>query len=263
MVCGVCFTIARVKGQYPIAKTMSDQSESSGGEDRNLYHGERKKPFEPAFGDTENMELISAHIKQHVGEPTSVLHEFVSDVVHIDVHVVAPTPERNCYTLVTSGMSDRAMTTPEDQKEEAFAELMLCLPADWPMEEDALQELENSWPIHLLKYLARMPHEYETWLAGGHTVPNENPPVPYAPNTKFCAVTFVNPQTTPPEFERLKVNENKAINFWAVIPLHLDEINLALKKGVEPLYELLNEHSVTELLDMNRPNTVKKRFGFF
>src|SRR5687767_15165770 len=66
---------------------------------------ERPTEFEMAIGDSENIQRISEHIEQHCGEVESVLHELVSDLVHIDIHYVKPTPERNYHTLVTSGMS--------------------------------------------------------------------------------------------------------------------------------------------------------------
>ena len=32
---------------------------------------------------------------------------------------------------------------------------------------------ERFWPIQMLKFLARFPHEYKTWLGWGHTIPNK------------------------------------------------------------------------------------------
>ena len=232
-------------------------------EQQNLYHTERKRDFDPAFGDSNSIELITAHITKHIAEPQYVFHEFVSDLVHLDVHVVPPGPERNYFTLVTSGMSDRPMTPPAEYAQCAYAELMMCLPPDWPLNEEGSGELEVYWPVELLKFLARFPHEYETWFAESHTVPNGESFEHYASNTDFCAITFANPKTAPAEFAQLQIAENKVINFLAVIPLYLTEIKLALKEGSEPLFELLEANVVTEVLDLNRKNLVKKRFGLF
>jgi len=232
-------------------------------QDQNLYHKERKRDFDFAFGDTENIELITAHITKHVAEPQYVFHEFASDLVHLDVHVVPPSPERNYFTLVTSGMSDLPMSPPEEFAECAYAELMMCLPPDWPLSEEGSGELEVYWPVELLKFLAHLPHEYETWFAESHTVPNSESFEHYASNTEFCAVTFATPKTTPAEFAKLQVADDKVIHFLAVIPLYLSEIKLALKDGSEPLFELLEANGVTEVLDLNRKNLVKKRLGLF
>ena len=72
-------------------------------------HKQREGQFEPAFGEEETIEAVSAHVEEFVGEPAHVFHEFLSDLVHVDVHVVEPRKKRNYYTLVTSGMSDRPM----------------------------------------------------------------------------------------------------------------------------------------------------------
>lgn len=63
----------------------------------------------------------------------TVFHEIISDKVHIDIHVVAPSKKFPWYTLVTSGMSDVPMRAPEQYPDLAFAELFLCLPPDWKM----------------------------------------------------------------------------------------------------------------------------------
>ena len=86
------------------------------------------------FGDPETMEQLVAHIEQYVGKIETVFHELVSTLVHIDVHYIPPTEERPWKTLVTTGMSDLPMTVPDDASELAYAELLLCLPPEWPME---------------------------------------------------------------------------------------------------------------------------------
>src|SRR5437764_869184 len=95
-----------------------------------IAHAPRKKDFELAFGDNENIDRVSEHVERHFGKIEMVWHEMVSDVVHIDVHWVKPTPERNYHALVTSGMSDRPMTVPEGAEAFRYSELLVCLPPD-------------------------------------------------------------------------------------------------------------------------------------
>ena len=64
---------------------------------------------------------------------------------------------------------------------------MLVLPPTWPTEGDpAFETDEGYWPYRLLKTLARLPHEFQTRLWLGDTVPNGDLPQPYARNTKLC-----------------------------------------------------------------------------
>lgn len=221
-------------------------------------HAERTKPFEPTLGDGENIEAISNHIEEHVGPVAQVLHEIVSDLVHLDVHQVVPTKSRPYHTLITSGMSERPMTLPDEVDAEwQFAEMMLCLPEDWPLEHASLSDENNYWPLRWLKMLARLPHEYDTWLGWGHTIPNSDPPEPFSDSTKLCGWMVIDPQLAPEEFGRLTIDD-RAINFYAIVPLYCQEIDYKLSHGAEKLMERLQKNDVTELIDPNRRNVCKK-----
>ncbi|HEY1789596.1 MAG TPA: suppressor of fused domain protein [Verrucomicrobiae bacterium] len=187
----------------------------------------------------------------------------MSDLVHIDIHFVPPTPTRNFYTLVTSGMSARAMKAPGGCEDFSYAELLICLPTNWPVRKPDFKNPRNYWPVRLLKYLARMPHAYETWLTYGHTVPNGNPPEPFAANTKFCCALIAEIRRAPKEFGTLTVSPEMKIHFYAVVPLYKEEMELKLKSGAEALYERFNRHGISELLDIKRRNVATKMFGLF
>jgi hypothetical protein len=223
----------------------------------------REKPFELVTGDINPIQLMDRHIKAHLGEPAWVFHEIVSDLVHLDVHVVAPTAGRNFYTLLTSGMSARAMKVPEGCENLSYAELMISLPPDWPLRQEDFSDERNYWPIRLLKTLGRMPHEYDTWLGDAHTIPNGDPPEPYADNTRFCGAILAPPLMVPEGFRWLKVSPELEINFFALLPLYQEEMDLKLKRGAEALFDRFDKHRVTELVQINRKNVAKKLFGFF
>jgi Suppressor of fused protein (SUFU) len=221
-------------------------------------HQPRSKEFEFAIGNEEAMEAICQHVETHIGKIDMVFHELISDLVHIDVHQIKPTPERDFWTLVTTGMSDRPMTVPDGAPCSPYAELMICLPSSWPVTQEAFKDEENYWPVRLLKMLSRLPHEYDTWLAPGHTVPNNDPPEPYTPGTEFCCALMTTPLTTPPEFDRLEVSPGKVVEFLGVVVLYEEEVNLKLKKGTEVLGPKLGKAGVTELLQPGRRNVAKR-----
>ena len=224
---------------------------------------ERPTQFELAIGDSENIEQISKHIERHCGPVDGVMHELVSDLVHIDIHTVKPTQERPYHTLITSGMSDRPMITPQGAPEEVarcqFAELMLCLPPQWPLDQESWKNPRHYWPIYLLKMLARFPHEFQTWLWWGHTMPNGDPAEAYADNTRLCCALLLSPLRFDREFSQLEVSPEKTIHFLSIVPLYQEEIDFKLNKGAEALCELFDKHQVTELLDVKRVNVCQKR----
>ncbi len=221
------------------------------------------KPFEFAVGDSVNIEAIGAHIERHIGKVATVFHELVSDKVHIDVHIVPPSAQRPYYTLVTSGMSDRPMTAPAGAEDFAHAELCLCLPPDWPMGDAAWKLEENYWPIRALKFLARFPHDYGTWLAYGHTIPNGDPPAPLAGNTRLSSFVLLTPTLAPDAFHELSLPGGKTIRFYALVPLHEDELDAKMRKGAEHLHKLLLQNGHSELLAPGRPSCVLKPRGLF
>ncbi|MBX7222876.1 MAG: suppressor of fused domain protein [Blastocatellia bacterium] len=239
----------------------SDEEFSEAGQP--IYrHGERKQPFELAEGDPNRIALISDHISRHLGPVEMVLHEIVSDLIHIDLHWVKPTPERNFHTLVTSGMSDRPMTVPPGAENFQFAELMVCLPPNWPVSQEAFTDEMNYWPIRWLKILARFPHEYGTWVGMGHSIPNGDPPEPLAPLAEMCCWLLLPPLLAPMEFYQLQVNPHKSIHFYAIVPIFREEMELKLRSGTDALLDKFDEFEVTELIDLDRRNVCKKFFFF-
>lgn len=219
---------------------------------------EPERSWEPVLSETGFDEQIDAHIAKYVGESDTVYHEIASDLVHIDIKIVRPSTERNFYTLVTSGISDLPMRPPEQAKGCEFAELLICLPADWPLDQNDFREERNYWPIQTLKFLARFPHKYDTWIWWGHTIPNGDPPQPLADNTALCGVILAPPVLFPAEFFQLEIDEATTVHFFSVLPLYIEEMNFKLQKGTDDLFDLFDRHRITPLVDLRRPNVCQK-----
>ena len=220
---------------------------------------DQRQPSEPlGRPDRARLRLISDHIEDQIGPVDYVFHELVSEYVHIDIHRVPPQKHRPYYTLVTSGMSERPMTVPEGAESLAYAELVLCLPPHWPLSMEDFRDERNYWPIRLLKVLARLPHEFGTWLGLSHSVPNGEPPRPYAANTGFCCAVLVPPLICPDPFRKLKFDNNQQIQFYAVLPLYLEELNCKLRDGMNVLIDRLDADRVTEVVNVRRKNTCRR-----
>ncbi len=224
-------------------------------------HGE-PSAWEPPRGE-EFLEQISAHIEKHLGPVETVFHEIVSDTVHIDVHVVRPTKDFPFIRLVTSGMSDLPMTTPDGPQIPRYVELLITLPADWRLDQESFEDEAWYWPVRLLKGLARLPHKHQTWLGWGHTVPNGNPAEPYASNTKLCGAIVSPSVTVPNEFHELDIPGHKRIVFYAAIPIYESEMNLKLRLGADELVDRLDRKGVTDVVEIARKDVSRKVFGFW
>jgi hypothetical protein len=157
-------------------------------------------------------------------------------------------------------MSERPMSSSRGDR---YAELTLILPPTWPsIDSDDFQRPQGYWPYKLLKDLAQLPHEFNTTLWSGHMVPNGDPPAPYAPNTKLCGALLLPPLIAPDRFATLRLDQRE-IRFFAVVPLHRDEMQLKLDKGLEALVELVDEAEITEFLDPERPSVIRGRRRLF
>lgn len=243
---------------------MSDDPERSPSGSPIYRHKERERSFEPAVGGGEHAEAVERHFEQHVGPIDSVFHEIISDLVHVDVHLIRPAAERDHWVLFTTGMSDREMTMPNDAPFPSRAELVVSLPADWKLDQASFEDERWYWPIRGLKFLARLPHEYRTWLGPGHTIPNGDPPKPFEGCAGFCCF-MVLPTMLFPEDQRIVTTPSgDSIALYAVLPLHLPEMSLKLNKGSEALLDELDRADVGEVIDPNRPSAVRKKlFGLF
>jgi hypothetical protein len=214
-------------------------------------------------GEPANIEAISAHIERHVGPIDTVFHEIVSPTIHVDVHHVPPDAQRAFHVLVTSGMSDLPMTVPEGLGDLAFAEVVALLPREWPLTQEAFNDERNYWPVRTLKFLARFPHEYGSWLGLDHTIPNGDPPAPYADNTAFCGVILTVPISLPREFFALELKDGRKIQFLAIAPLLEEEMELKLSKGTDALFDRFDKCGISDVIDVGRQSACRKRRWWF
>jgi hypothetical protein len=217
-------------------------------------HTERKVPPQHSAGDPHLIHTLSGHVEKHLGPIESVAHDLLSDVVHVDLLWVAPGAPGPFHTIVTCGMSERAMHPPDWANGCRHAELMLRLPPEWRLDPVGLADERHHWPLRELGQLARMPHLYETWLWAGHTVANCDPPEPLTSSTGFAGSIVVPADWTPPEFNTLQVDAGRTVHFFSALPLYPDELLLARQRGTECLLEMLDEAGVSDLLDPTRPN---------
>jgi hypothetical protein len=197
---------------------------------------------------------ILGYVEYHLGsvEPLS-LQEIVSGSPPITIHVVRSEDE---IVLVTDGMSSLPMTVPEGSEKFQFAELVMRLPAGWPLDSESLNWPENLWPIEWLRRIARHPHENKTWLGGQTFVfRNGEPPAPFAPNTKLSCLLGIAPDNALGEYGR---SDGTVVLFYSLYPIYAEEAELEKRKGVGHLLNLFMKHEILPQCDLRRLNVALK-----
>ena len=191
---------------------------------------------EPEVYTEEEMTAVEQHIQQYFGKFDNVFHELVSPDIHVDICVVPPTEERDYYTLITMGMGAHQMNVPNELAEYKLerAELAIAVPEDWKLDNESMQDERWYWPIRLLKSLARLPIDCDSWLGNGHTVENREP---FADNTKLCTAILISPQGTEEGSEICTLPSGEEVNFYQIIPLYSDELDYKLKHDADALLE--------------------------
>lgn len=241
--------------------TLSNDEEVSRSGAPIFRHKDRDGEWEAPAHENRNLDDIERHVETQIGSIETVLHELVSDLIHLDILYVAPQPDRPYHVLITSGMSDLAMSTPTEYEEYNRAELLIVLPESWPISDEAFGDEANYWPIRWLKKIGRLPHEYDTWIGWGHTIPNSNPPEKIA-DTDFVGVVAYLPSWLPPEFFQLKASSGDVVSFYQLVPLYLEEMDLKLNKGMEELEERMDKADIGFVIDPNRRNVAKRKKWF-
>lgn len=226
-----------------------------------IIHGTpRTDTFRGPVTAAENLDHIAAHLAPLYGDYESVLHEIISDIVHLDVLVFPPRRAGDVWTYVTSGMSDLPMTLPDDlAARNARAEMMIHLPDAWGRQIAALAPGAPDadavfWPISLMKFLARMPHENGTWLGDGHTVPFGEP---VAPDTRMDGV-IVHGAFLPDDKFQMTLPGGDVVNFLSYTPLYPEEMEFKLREGSDALYDRFDRMGMTPGPDVHRRSVVRR-----
>lgn len=197
-----------------------------------LFKKNRKTEDKMHLYTEEELEKYQQFIEEQFGDYEEVIHEIVSDGIHLDIIVIPPTKEDNYYKLVTMGMGAYKMNVPKDLKKYKLerAELVICLPPDWDIKSS---EEKHYWPIKQLKALARVPINNNTWIGSGHTISADYQNTPYATNTKFCSMLLLLMLNKNNEPIEMKLNDNEIINFYELFPIYEEELMYIRQNGYQ------------------------------
>jgi hypothetical protein len=203
---------------------------------------------------TSAADAIRSHIERHIGPIHQVFNDWQQSDTPISVQHVLPTETRPVHTLVTVGMSGSRIAPPGESPD--HLELMMSLWEGWKLDAESMQRAEWNWPVRTLQELAR--RSKETHIRWGDLIANGEPPKPYAPATKLCAVLVVPSLLVPTAFYELETDA-KRIGFYAAVPIYKEEWQLGLKHGAKALMERIVDRDVNDVIDLKRKNVARPR----
>lgn len=214
--------------------------------------------YAPELYDEDQLNAVEQHIETYFGEYETVFHELVSPDIHVDICLIPPREGRNYYTLVTMGMGAHEMDVPEELWEQKLsrAELLINLPPDWNLAQEAMQDERWYWPIRLLKSLARLPGAEESWLGWGHTVQQEEGGA-YAENTELCCALLLCPGSFGQDSFVCTLPDGDEVNFYQIVPLHRVEMDFKLQYGTDELLRFFPREALN-VLDPGRSPVVSE-----
>ena len=205
-------------------------------------------------------------------EDHRVIHELMSEKVHIDLHIIAPDENRPFYVVFTTGMSDLPMTMGEDvpwdlRKTHERAELFCLLPPDWKTEfsKGSQKDYDRFWWIFAaIKQAARYPHLSGTWIGSNHTLQYSEDNTPFHESTKLCSAIFLHLDEKDfsgkygDRMNYMRTKDGSYINLLCFIPLYAEEIDFKLDNGSDELFMRMFGSTVTDMfqlvLDPQRKN---------
>ena len=202
----------------------------------------------------DSVDFLDAHLdKFFESKDISVYHELVSDFIHCDIYLIKPNAMRPYNLLLSGGMSSLPMKVPQEMQHLQYAEVMCLLPADWKLGQKDFENEANYWPIRTLKRLARFPHEADTWLGWGHTIPFWENNDDDGGGHGFAGVMLIDSITLPEEFSTIDEN-GKAAFIYSVIPLYQEEMDYKLEHGADELLAKFDAADIDEIYTVGRVN---------
>lgn len=165
----------------------------------------------------------------------------------VTLHVARRDPEGKSKTLFTVGLSDHPLPAPSDDF--PCTELIMVLPADWPLTASALGDPQQNWPIEWFKRIVDQMRGCDHWLETPSLFMNGTPPAPLAAETGLCGWLYLQ---VPEGSEQMR--DYRFISMHSLTPIYAEEEQLIKEQGLETFLNRLIEREIPTYLDPHRPN---------
>jgi hypothetical protein len=216
----------------------------------------------PGNGDSVLIAGMTEHFEKILGPVRVVFHETDSTFVHVDIHQIEYEEGDDAVTYFTTGMGEHPMNVPpevEDPEEYRYAELVMHMPPEYPRDLATLQQPQYWWPFNLMQSLARIPHERESWVWGGHTIRNNPEADPLPGDSAFAAALVCPSYLLPDDEEVVELPDGRRIVLLTIAFIYAEEYEFCLTHGSEAFFDHLENSGLSPfdflVFNPERPNT--------
>jgi hypothetical protein len=208
---------------------------------------------------------VQLHLTRHLGEP----HVAFSDQdgwagmskepgPPVDVMVIPPEGERRFAYVCTFGSSLKKGGDAMASGGKTRIEFVLATPQKGDPKADLAM---LNMAANTVRQFAKLVHIQNVRVSPGETVQFSKKPKPVFDDSKQVAFAFVRPRLPADGFDRMRIGEGEAVDFWAPVPIYRDELEAAAVHGTTRLAKALEKAGVTEMLHLDRPSAARKAYG--
>jgi hypothetical protein len=185
-----------------------------------------------------------AHYQRFFGPLSQpVMHSTDDKAVHIDIYQYAPTEDRPYWTLITGGMSDQRQPLPADVGSHVAPRAELVMYVREP----------KGWMFSVLKGMAEMPFDANTYLHWHHTVPNGRAMT--AEPSLLTSYFFLPPYFESEGFDSLVVGGDR-VHILMLIPITEAEREYAVEHGSQALEDIMSEVEFDPVVEESRGSLI-------
>ena len=202
-----------------------------------------------------SVNIIDSHLDQFFDENADIVvfDEIKSEIIHRDIFFIKATEDRPYHILLSCGMSALPMNVPTDIQSSEFAEVMILLPKEWNLNTETFSDERNYWPIRVMKELMMLPHSNKTWLGFGHSFSHEGDEE-FAKGVGFNSVILVNSMELSSDFTQIKLENDKVIDIYTLVPLYREELEFKKKYSTNELLGKFEQFGIEEVVKIGRKN---------
>lgn len=201
--------------------------------------------YEISHGDAVVMEAVPAHLEARLGKLPQVFHEILSPSAHVDLYPFPAREGRNFHVIATTGMAEQPMQLPPGSAADARVELLLTLPASWPLGQKEWLASESAFmPMRWLKRIARFHYETGRWLGEGHLLANGEPPIAIEEGSPYDSVVLASPAFLDGA-DRVRLRDGREVRLLHAIFLRPQERESLQREGWETFKARLDRNRLS------------------